>query len=168
MVKSATLIPPRSDGGFSLVELMIVVFIMSVAATFIILSAPPGKSDVARDSEAILEALEGARHAALLSGQAVAIKVDANQLTTLRRRNESWVANQRDALRFNSATQISFETQRVIQRGNQASDIPEFIFEPIGFARPTEAVLTGDDEQFRISVSRNGAIAMVQETNRAR
>ncbi len=67
----------RARGGFTLVELMLVVAIIGLAAAAVILTAPPAGRPVGLEAERFAARLIRAREEALLSNRPVAVEVDA-------------------------------------------------------------------------------------------
>ncbi len=67
----------RSRSGFTLVELLIAVAIMGLAAGAVILSAPDPRPSVAEDAERFAARLSRAREEAILSNRPVAVEATA-------------------------------------------------------------------------------------------
>ena len=67
----------RARGGFTLVELMLVVAIIGLAAAAVVMTAPPAGRPVGVEAERLAARLIRAREEALLSNRPVAVEVDA-------------------------------------------------------------------------------------------
>lgn len=88
----------RAD-GFTLVELMVVLAIVGVAATAVILTAPDPRPPLAREAESLAARLAHARAEAVLGGRPVAARLDASGYGFWTQSDGRWTAIQDAALK---------------------------------------------------------------------
>lgn len=66
------------ENGFSLVELMVVIFIIGLSSAFVILSLPGGGSETREQAEMLAARIAASRDRAILNSQPVAVWVSAS------------------------------------------------------------------------------------------
>lgn len=148
------------DDGFSLVELMVVVFLLALASTFIILSAPAATPKHIVEAERLAGYLELAAQRAQISGQPSGVYLDGSSAVGATRQMGLWV--RQPSSRIDLSGQVD---ARVIQPKDETGDMPLFLFGPLGGARPVELQLSRGQGSVTLRVTHDGAITLVGAAN---
>lgn len=82
--------PRRSDDGFTLVELMVVVTIMAIASAAVVLTLPGDRAQVREQAERFALRVAGARDQAIVQARPVRIRADASGYAFERRGQGRW------------------------------------------------------------------------------
>ena len=109
-----------SDAGFSLLELMVVVAILSVLSVGVTLGLSRGANPAARAADALQAAAAEARSLAMLTGAAHAIEVTPDGWRVAREGAEGWVALSRGGW-SGVATESAERTVRFVIDGDGAA-----------------------------------------------
>jgi general secretion pathway protein H len=88
---SATGSNGRSELGFTLVELMVVLVIIALASAAVAVSLPSGASGLRREATAFAARAGAARNAAIVGGRPVRVAADASGYRVEERRNGRWL-----------------------------------------------------------------------------
>lgn len=86
---------PAGEGGFTLVELMVVLFIIGLAASFVLLSLPPSQGRLTQQAEAFATRLAAARNAAVVGAAPVAVWIRPSGYGFERLGPEGWTPLER-------------------------------------------------------------------------
>ncbi|MEO0817231.1 MAG: GspH/FimT family pseudopilin [Pseudomonadota bacterium] len=151
---------PNQDHGFSMVELMVVIFVIGLAATFIVLSAPPSKPHLEKDTEAIVSLLNRAADEALVSGVAYGAVISDDGVRIVRADNGVWLPVPGAEARVSRDTALAeFETEAPSPVGT-----PPLWFDPAGMAQKGRIELSDRRSTVSILVSDNGGVSVLQES----
>lgn len=135
--------------GFTLVELLMTVAIIGLAAGAVVLTAPDPRPSVAEDAERFAARLDRAREEAILSNRPVAVATSA----------EGYAFSTFDGARWAPLTDGPFGDE-LWSEGVSASDPARVVFDPTGVAEPATVTLTRDGRASRISVDGAGEVAI--------
>ena len=80
----------RRRNGFTLVELMVVLVIIGLAATAVMLAMPEPGGSLEAEEERFAARAKAARDAAIVEARPVALRVDADGYVVSRRRDGEW------------------------------------------------------------------------------
>lgn len=155
-----------------MVELMVVVFLISLAATFILLTAPPGKLPERAEAERLAGMLEQISARAVVSGQSLGLILEEGGYVAALRTPDGWTPEPatrrvlpRDVeLHDPRAGELFFESKA----RSGAVSTPIFAFDAQGSALAGELTLEGDGETYLVRVSAGGEIAVQEENDNAR
>ncbi|MFN2259632.1 MAG: GspH/FimT family pseudopilin, partial [Parasphingopyxis sp.] len=82
--------PARVSSGFTLIELMVVFFIVGLTATVVMISLPDGSREVRGDADRFAQRVAAARDEAVLESQPIALWVSPSGYGFERRREGTW------------------------------------------------------------------------------
>lgn len=135
---------PASQRGFTLVEIMIVVFIIGLTSSLVVLSLPGRSSVVQEESLRLERAIDDLADRAVLTGDLHALELSPRQYEALR-----WV--QGDWIPINGGER-DLPDQIILSVSGEASDddIWRLIFEPSGVPFNASILIQGRDDERRI------------------
>ncbi|MFC4295046.1 GspH/FimT family pseudopilin [Novosphingobium tardum] len=146
------------ESGFSLVELMVVLFVMGLLATVAVLSIP-GDSRVLRDeAERFAARTVAARDEAISGGRPVALVVSGAGYYFERRGVQSW--EPLDPQRF-GIVDWKAGTRAALGGGTDAAQRQRVVFDPVGLSS-TEArvMLSRGSGKLAVNIARDGTVAL--------
>lgn len=136
--------------GFTLVELLMTVAIIGVAAGAVVLSMPDPRPSVGGDADRFAARLQRAREEAILSNRAVAVEVSAGGYAFSALDGERWSPLQEGPFRPEPWSE-----------GVVASPVEpplRVTFDPTGVAEPARVVLTRDGRSRTVVVDGAGEV----------
>lgn len=139
--------PPRR-AGFTLVELMVVITVIGLAATAVVLSAPDPRPSVSIEAERLAARLVMARDEAILSNRSVAAIMSA------------------DGYRFQAFDGVDWQPLTGALKGSQWSQgvtpaqTGRLVFDPTGATEPIEIHLSKDNRNMTVSVDGAGEVSL--------
>lgn len=149
--RTATVVHPRMC-GFTLVELMVVLFIVGLMGAAVMLTAP-GEGDVlARDADALATRLVRAQEEAILGTRAVQVVVDTAGHRVERQDFDRWEAL--DDAPFSAAAW----TPGTAPALEGAAERVTFLFDESGGARVAAVTLHRDGQHLRVGVGDDARI----------
>lgn len=151
------------EAGFSLVELMVVIFLIGLAATFIVLSAPPSKHRLESEAEAISHLLARAADEAMVSGLAHGALIDSNGVQVMRYNSGVWQPIPDAGISFSD--DITLDELTV--HSNAAEGAPSLWFDPTGMSNRARIDLTDGRETTSILIAGNSEVSIQRENGRA-
>lgn len=128
--------PRRRAAGFTLVELVVVIAIIGIAAAAVVLSLPGDGDDVRRSAQRLAAHMNAARDAAILSGRPVQVMPAA----------QGWQAAGQPAVRLPAGQRLISEPEGAI------------IFDPTGLASPARLTVRQDSASASVTISAAGAV----------
>ena len=170
-MSGATTFPARpqgADAGFSLTELMVVIFIMSLVASFIVMTAPSGKPAAEAEAERLTGVLEQLSDRAIVSGQSLGLVLEADSYIAVRRDGVEWVREASTRHRLPRDVEMTVPASNRVRRESASDLSPIYAFDALGGALETEARIDGDDTSYLVSVGSGGAIVMEEADRHAR
>lgn len=138
--------------GFTLVELLMTVAIMGVAAGAVVLSAPDPRPSVGEDAERFAARLQRAREEAILSNRAVAVEASAGGYAFAAFDGERW-----------SPLQEGPFWREPWSEGVVAGPVEpplRVTFDPTGAAEPARLVLSRDSRSIAVAVDGAGEVSI--------
>jgi len=147
---------PRPRNGFSLVEMMIVLFIMALLAGAAMLALPSGNGDLRREAERFAAHAIAARNEAITTSSPVATVVGPAGYYFERRVDGRWAPLDARAL---SATDWNGGTTAVLAGDGSANR--RVIFDPLGLAsEDLRLTLSHGGHAMAITIGRGGDVAV--------
>ena len=129
------------EAGFTLVELMVVIVIIGLAASVVVLSMPEPGGGVAAEAERFAARAKAARDQAIVEARPAMIQTDRSGYQVARRVRGAWQAGER----------VDWE------RGTQAEG-GATRFDATGLARPAMLVLARGGRQASVEIRGDGTV----------
>ena len=156
------------SAGYTLTEILVVVFIMGLAAGSVVLALPESRSGLHDEALAFAARMELAAQESVMTGEIVGVTVSDADYGFYRYRRGRWLAMGRDSsfapARWSDGTAVFIEREGTALDKLAGSEnrpdriIPAIRFEPIGAATPFSVILSDEDEEFRITGDAAGTI----------
>lgn len=138
--------------GFTLVELLVTIAVVGLAATAVVLVAPDPRPGVDREAERLAARLVEARQEALLTGRAVTVELGP----------EGYGFRRRDGADWAPLVDGPFKPERWEADTRMAASPPEgrVAFDPTGVAEGAEITLTRDAARAVVTVDAAGEVTV--------
>ena len=145
--------PLQSQRGMTLVEVMMVVFIVGLSAGLVVLTLPQRDPASLTEARAFAQTLQTTQDAAILSGQPTAIQITETGYTLLSWRGDAWQLR-RGGKTLKQGVNLTIRSDLP----EQPDDWPQLIFDPTGVNAATEFRFSGGGERFDLIVSEGGEV----------
>lgn len=163
------------QAGFSLIEMLVVVFIIALASTVVVLNMPSASSVSTQQAEDLARDLQRASRESIASGEPLGLTTDGGTYMFLRYRDDVWsVHSEATALNDAGATAFQRTTMEINPLGDVVKDEdrarrnqdetdqpglkPGLIFYPVGETTGAEILIQGPRGVVRITVEENADI----------
>lgn len=139
---------PPQRAGFTLVELMVVITVIGLAATAVVLSAPDPRPSVSVEAERLAARLVMARDEAILSNRSVAATMST------------------DGYRFQAFNGVDWQTLTGALKASRwpldvtPTQTVRLVFDPTGATEPVEVRLSKDSRSITVSVDGAGEVSL--------
>lgn len=140
----------RGQGGFTLVELMVVLVIIGLATAAVMLSLPEAGGSLAGEADRFAARAKAARDTAILDSRAVALQIGRGGYEVARRENDIW--------RTEAHYDWARRTVPEVGGGSEGS----IRFDSTGFAEPARITLRRGGEHMAIDISGDGGVHVVR------
>lgn len=134
--------------GFTLVELLMVVAIIGLAAGAVVLSVPDPRPSVAEDAERFAARLTRAREEAILSNRPVAVQVGPT--------GYGFAAY--DGIRWSDLDEGPFGPEDWTEGTAPEPTVARLVFDPTGVAEPGAIILTREGRRRTVTVDGAGEV----------
>ncbi|MET0251391.1 MAG: GspH/FimT family pseudopilin [Novosphingobium sp.] len=147
--------PPAN--GFSLVELMVVLFIMGLLAATVVLALPPGEASLRRDAERFAARTAAARDQAVIGARPVALVVGSAGYYFEARAGGGWQPlDQAGLVPWGEGVSASIGAAA---RGDSQRE--RLVFDPVGLASGDAAVrLSRGGRAMTVRIARDGTVRL--------
>ncbi|MBY4637969.1 GspH/FimT family pseudopilin [Sphingopyxis sp. XHP0097] len=141
-------------GGFTLVELMVVLMILALAATAVVLTIPDEQQTVRSEADRLAARLAAARDIAVVEGRSVAVRFAPSGYGFERRIEGSW-----QPLPGRSFAQRNWPSD-VAFAGGDGQPVARLIFDRVGTSpTPQALVLSGGGARETVRISATGEVS---------
>ena len=139
-----------SRAGFTLVELLMVIAILGLAAGAVVLAVPDPRSPVGAETDRFAARLSLARDEAILSNRPVAVEMTSAGYAFSVFDGAGWIA-----LTEGPFGPEGWEAGTVIDLADEGGRV---VFDPTGVAEPASLILTRDGKRRTVSVDGGGEV----------
>jgi general secretion pathway protein H len=136
----------RRESGFTLVELMVVLVILGLAATAVVLAMPDPGGSLQAEAERFAARAKAARDAAIVESRPIALRVDAGGYVLLRRSGGEW----RPGPRHDWSEGTEVEARGVAAGGTR--------FDSTGLADPLTVSLRRRGREVAVLIGQDGRV----------
>jgi general secretion pathway protein H len=136
----------RSKEGFTLVELMVVLVILSLAATVVVLAMPETGGSLEAEAERFAARAKAARDSAIVEARPVALSIDAGGYAVARRPAGAWQPISHHEWADGTQAQI----RGTLEGGTR--------FDSTGLAEPLRLILRRRDRQAVVDIGPDGEV----------
>ncbi len=151
-----------SQSGFSLIELMMAIFIMALTTSLIVMTLPPRAGLVETEAEKLSRTITLAADRAMVSGQLTGVKVSSEGYELVRRQNDAWQVIPDTVYELPGDMSLVFKQA---DRTQYPDDWPEIRFDPVGQTVEAELVLRGKRGRATVFISEAMQVSVVQDEN---
>lgn len=144
-----------SSAGFSLVEMLVTVFIMGLATSLVILTIPEPATRLQREADRLVAELERLSERALTSGEVAGLDAEVGSYARAVRRNGTWRIDERSRHPLPRGMQLLIEPG---VEGEADPALPELRFGPLGHAIPARFVLEDGTRRLAFEIGPDGAV----------
>ena len=141
------------EAGFSLIEMMVVLAIVSLAAGLVVVNAPGPSGQLANETDRLIRSLVAARDLALIENRTVMVEVTETGYAT------------RVASRLGSAREVEMTpwNERTTVAAGDGRLPAIIVFDPVGLAEPASFTLFNEDAKDGVVIAPSGRIARLDE-----
>ncbi len=174
----------NGQAGFSLVELLSAIFIMSLAATAVVLAWPEAEPPVRTEALAFERIVKLAGQEAIVSGNAVGLHVSPDAVMVMRRRRGEWIplsGNEFGRRAWAPSVGVIVELPEPPERsefsarlsdpgdaGLLSASAPQIVFDSTGGVTPFSIQFSGAGGVYRVLANLNGEVRLAAEDDNAR
>lgn len=145
---------PHSESGISLIEVMVVVFIVGLAASLVALTLPDRASAEEKAAQVFAQTLQTAQDQAIMSGEPIGVSITDNGYTL-----QAWRRGQWRAVRGGDTFARGIDIQRRVERNEtEIEDWPSLVLDPTGVTDGAIFDLSGPNNEMTIHFLPTGAL----------
>lgn len=158
--------PFHAQSGMTLIEVLLVVFLIGLGASLAVMTLPARTpADQAR-AEAIATDIKQTRLEAMLSGQALGIRLTPTHYEVTRWLDEAWLIREASDP-FPQGVELIKDIDPSVRRARDEEipvieGWPDVIFDPTGVVSETRLRLLGRDSDYDIMISENGEVQLAE------
>jgi general secretion pathway protein H len=143
----------RREAGFSLIEMMVVLAIVSLAAGLVVVNAPGPSGQLANETDRLIRSLVAARDLALIENRTVMVEVTQTGYAT------------RVASRLGPAREVEMTpwNERTTVAAGDGRLPAIVVFDPVGLAEPASFTLFNEGAKDGVAIATSGRIARLDE-----
>ncbi len=176
MGKLASNTVSQKQSGFTLVELLVVIFIIGLMSGVVVMSLPDGKTSAGQQAEDLTSAIASLSREAIASGEPVSWTHIEGQNLFEQYRKGQWVVLRAPSRTINRISETSdvkvsvvllgVETKRKILDDKRVEAEPPLVFFPTGEATPAEVRMTGEEFDIVHKVTTSGEVVFIPREER--
>ena len=137
-------------GGFTLIELMVVLVIIGLAGAAVLLAIPAAGGSLAGEAERFAARASAARDTAILGSRPVALQIGRGGYAVARREGGVWQTGQHYDWAERTVPDIGGQSEASIR------------FDSTGFSEPARVILRRGSEQRAIDIAGDGGVHVVR------
>jgi general secretion pathway protein H len=149
------------QSGFSLVEVMVTVFILAMATSFVVVTLPPNPSPLLREAKRFEAFVELAAKRSRVGGLPIGLVAGEVEYSLVVWRDEQWNAIIGTSHELDEGIVLGVSTQTVSER---PENWPVVVFDPLGAATPTKLELHQAGQKVSVWLHEDGS-AMLDQDN---
>lgn len=149
------------DAGFSLTEVLMAVFIISLASTFVVLAGPKRTPPIIKQGQAMRLAMEDASEQAMVSGQPISIQIERSAYSTHIWNGEKWQLTGK-TVKFPQDIIADIQGSSSISEASGPA-ISEVVFDPTGISKRSVVILSDNRTDIALVVTEDGSVKMERE-----
>ena len=149
-----------SERGMTIVEVLMVVFIIGLTAGIVTLTIPQRPTEEQAGAQAFARVLREAQDQAILSGQPIGLKLSDNGYALLQWRRERWVPQGR-AVALPRQLEI-VEQDEILVDQQVPTNWPDLVFDPTGIVEMAEFQLRGRGIRIDVTINETGDVILVE------
>lgn len=152
--------PFFSQRGMTLIEIMVVVFIIGLSAGVVVMTLPPPKSGAAQAAERFSSTLTLAQERAIMTGFPVGLHFTETGYTVLSWTQGRWRPDRRPTV-LDRGLEIDIRSELAWPTGQQPpEDWPHIVFDPTGVNSALDFRIRGRAERIDIVVTETGEVQL--------
>lgn len=148
---------PAQEGGFTLVEVLMVVFIIGLSAGLVVLTLPSRDSAQLTAAKSFVQDIQRVQDVAVLSGRPTGIRLSERGYDIVEWRNEVW-STSAGGRTFPASTRIEIRDDLVAR----PDDWPQLVFDPTTVNTAMSFRIRGRSERIDILVDEAGEVQIEQ------
>ena len=149
-----------SERGMTIVEVLMVVFIIGLTAGIVTLTIPQRPTEEQAGAQAFARVLREAQDQAILSGQPIGLKLSERGYALLQWRRERRVPQGR-AVTLPRQLEIVEEEDLLVDQ-QIPSNWPDLVFDPTGIVEIAEFQLRGRGVRMDVTINETGEVILVE------
>ena len=147
----------RSERGATIVEVLMVVFIIGLTAGIVTLTIPQRPTAEQASAQTFAQVLGQAQDQAILSGQPVGLRLTETGYALVQWRQDRWWPAGRA-----EAFPRRMDITPVLETPELPEGWPDLVFDPTGIVPAAEFQLRGRGVRIDIALSENGEVSLVE------
>ena len=151
-------LPPSTDAGMTLTEVLVAVFIMALAAGMVTMTMRPKTDPLAEAATRFEQDVTAALDLALVTGVPQGLLITEEGYQRVSWQNQAWSPAPSRGVKFTHS--VAFDTTRIASRADSdtATIIPDLILDTTGTAQGDPLTLTRDRETMTLTIAPNGQV----------
>ena len=147
----------RRDAGLSLVEILVVIFVMGLVSAVAVMTLPARETPYERAVRDVETTLRDAQDRAVLTGEVIGVQPGPARLDLVSWTGQEWLPVRAGALSLPDG--VALEVVPAEDNGRRREDIPQrIIFNPLGAAEPVHVAVTWRTYAERLTLMPDGEV----------